>query len=78
MSMPETKFMDILSSGLGGMLPRFYGQKMRYFLMVFPPEHGELAGYVSNCPRAELIAGLRRAADRLEAGDDIELPTGSA
>ncbi len=78
MSSAEARFFDALASGLEAGLAYGYGQRMGFALIIFPFNQPGYAGYVSNGQRQDVIKALRKAADKLEAGQEIGPVVGEA
>lgn len=62
------KFVDII-------LEAKCDEKMGFALLVFPFGKEQIANYISNVSREDMIKAMRETADRLESRKDIMPPT---
>lgn len=79
--MPNSKTLDNLAMALEQMLSELYGvERIGFALFMFAlGDDTHTAGdYVSNADRDDMIKFMRSLADRLEKGEEIGRPIGSA
>ena len=68
-----------IARALEDILPKMYGERMGFLLIVFPFGGGErTVDYISNGARENMIKALREAADTIEGGQTIGVPIGEA
>lgn len=65
------KLMGDLATMTEAVLGVEYKEKMGFFLLVFPFGKEQIANYVSNASREDMIKTMRETADRLEKKEDM-------
>lgn len=77
--MDHAESLDLLAATLEKYLTTLYGQRMGFALFMFPfSGEGDAGDWVSNGQRGDMIKFMRDIADRLEKGQYIGRPEGSA
>lgn len=67
-----------LAAAIDDVLQKETGRRMGLVLLVFDPATPKIGNYISNCSRADMITCMRETADRLDDGEDMPAPIGSA
>jgi hypothetical protein len=74
---PTPEALDALAGAIEDTLKELYGANMGFALFMFP--YKQMSGdYVSNCKREDMIKFIREVADRIEKGEAISRPIGTA
>jgi len=75
----KSEMLDALATAIDEVLEELYCQRMGFalFMFSFGPK-GQAGDYVSNGKKPDMIKFMRDVADRLEAGEDVAIPLGSA